>query len=173
MRNRFLLPILWIFLRNFPLSYPRKSQRNRLFLFLFVFSITSKTEYYRNQFRCDFFIRNRRDNLLDFFYAKIVHLTFSFAVLMETIMPFYSHYTTKLRIFQVLSHQITPWGVCIIRSLLRYIINTKCCISSSRRKIHAGAWWYARTASRPWWYTNAYLAKARYAFNDMPSLWLG
>ena len=30
-------------------------------------------------------------------------------------------------------------GVYIIRNLLRYIINTKCCISSIRRRMHAGA----------------------------------
>ena len=44
-------------------------------------------------------------------------------------------------IFQQLSQEIITFshpnhaeGVYIIRNLLRYIINTKCCISSSRRK---------------------------------------
>ena len=48
----------------------------------------------------------------------------------------------------------------IIRNVLRYIINTKCCISSSRRQcslrlmicacgddIHADAWWYTKPAA--------------------------
>ena len=35
-----------------------------------------------------------------------------------------------------------------------HIINTKCCISSSRRKMHADAWWDAKAESRLWWYTD-------------------
>ena len=49
----------------------------------------------------------------------------------------YLYYT----IFQQLSQEIITFshpnhanGVYIIRNLLRYIINTKCCISSSRRR---------------------------------------
>ena len=44
-------------------------------------------------------------------------------------------------------------GVYIIRNLLRYIIRPKVWISSSRSRMHAGAWWDTRAVSRPWWYT--------------------
>ena len=54
----------------------------------------------------------------------------------------YLYYT----IFQQLSQEIITFshpnhaeGVYIIRNLLRYIINTKCCISSLRKRIQPAA----------------------------------
>ena len=52
-----------------------------------------------------------------------------------------------------------------------YIINTKCCISSSRREIHAKAWW--DTAHRADDIRMYISPQASYTFNDMPSLRLG
>ena len=57
----------------------------------------------------------------------------------------------------------------IIRNLLRYIINTKCCISSSRRKIQLQrGWWDTRAASRPWWYA-PHVVRRWYA---KPAAWI-
>ena len=56
----------------------------------------------------------------------------------------------------------------IIRNLLRYIINAKYCISSSRRRMHAGAWWDTRAACRPWWYTPSFARR----WYTKPAAWI-
>ena len=64
----------------------------------------------------------------------------------------------EIQELSAISHPNHAEGVYIIRNLLRYIINAEHCISSSRRRIHAGAWWdtapkglmISTTAS--WWY---------------------
>ena len=68
-------------------------------------------------------------------------------------------------IFQQLSQEIITFShpnhgvaVDIIRNLLRYIISPKGWISSSRRRIHTGAWWDTRRcrddiqSRKGWWY---------------------
>ena len=72
------------------------------------------------------------------------------------------YYTTFYKLIQehfASSHPNHAEGVYIIRNLLRYIINTECCISSSRRKYTLArdeiqpqrGWWYAPHVVRRWY----------------------
>ena len=57
---------------------------------------------------------------------------------------------------------------CISSAQKREYISLFASISSSRRKIHAKAWWDTRAARRPWWYTPHF---ARWWYTK-PAAWI-